>query len=178
MVEIIVSQKPKIALLSWRWPLWLSLTLFFSSLVAFIFLKVYLSQLESDIVSINNRIKIESAKVNANDEKSIINLNDSLLIFSSVITNHSYFSNFFEIIGSLTYARVTFTTIDANKEEGIVQLNGDAQNYTALAKQIVALRDSKHIKNLEVKGINFGDKGLEFELLLGVDPKMFLKQPL
>lgn len=177
MVEI-VSQKPKIVLPSWRWPLWLSLAFFFSSVAAFIFLKVYLSQLESDVININNSIKIELAKVNIGDEKSIINLNDSLLTFSRIITNHSYFSNFFEIIGSLTYSRVTFTKIDADREKGIIQLKGETQSYTFLAKQIVALRDSKYVKNLEVKGINFSDRGLEFELLLGVDSKIFLKQPL
>lgn len=171
-----MSQKSKIILPNWRWPLWLSLSVFFLSIGAFIFLKVYLSQLESDIVNINNRIKVESAKVNANDEKSVINLNDSLLTFSRVITNHSYFSNFLELIGSLTYARVIFTKVDADREKGIVQLRGETQNYTALAKQVVALRNSEHIKSLEVKGINFSDRGLEFELLLGVDPKIFLKQ--
>jgi len=175
MVEI-VSQKSKIILPNWRWPLWLSLSLFFLIVGGFIFLKVYLSQLESEIININNRIKIESAKVNADDEKSIIYLNESLLTFSRIIDNHSYFSNFLELIGSLTYARTTFTKIDADREKGIVQLKGETQNYTALAKQIVALRESEHVKNLEVKGINFSDKGIEFELLLGVDPKIFLKQ--
>lgn len=175
MVEI-VSQKSKIVLPNWRWPLWFSLSIFFLSIGAFIFLKAYLSQLESDIININNRIQTESAKVNANDEKSVINLNDSLLTFSRIITNHSYFSNFLELIGSLTYARVTFTKIDADREKGTVQLRGETQNYTALAKQIVALRDSEQVKSLEVKGISFSDKGLEFELSLGVDPKIFLKQ--
>lgn len=175
MVEI-APQKSKIILPNWRWPLWLSLALFFLSAGGFVFLKVYLSQLESEIVSINSQIKAESAKVNANDEKSVVHLNDSLSAFSIIIANHSYFSNFLELVGSLTYSRVTFTKINADKDKGIIQLKGETQNYTALAKQIVALRNNDFIKSLEVKGINFGDKGLEFELLLGVDPKIFLKQ--
>lgn len=177
MVEI-MPQKSKIILPNWRWPLWLSLTLFFSIVATFIFSRIYISQLKSDVININNRIKIESAKINAEDEKSVINLNDSLLAFSRIITNHSYFSNFLELISSLTYAQVTFTKIDANREKGIVQLRGETQNYTALAKQIVALRDSEHIKSLEVKGINFSDRGLEFEILLGVDQKIFFKKEL
>lgn len=175
MVEI-APQKSKVVLPEWRWPLRLSLLLIFLCAGAFIVLKFYLSQLESDVAGINGKIKIEQTKINAGDEKSIVNLNDSLLTFSRIVTNHSYFSNFLEIISSLTYSRATFTKIDADREKGIVQLKGETQNYTALAKQIVALRSYEHIKSLEVKGINFTDKGLEFELLLGVDPKIFLKQ--
>jgi len=175
MVEI-VSQKPKIVLPNWHWPLWLSLLFFFSSIGGFLFLKFYLSQLEFDILDINNQIKIESAKVNISDEKSVINLSDSLIAFSRIVSNHSYFSNFLELIGSLTYAQVTFTKIDADKEKGTVQLKGETQNYTALAKQMVAMRDNEYIKSLDVKSINFSDKGLEFELSLSVYPKMFLKQ--
>ena len=70
---------------------------------------------------------------------------------------------------------MVFTKIDADKEKGFIQLKGTAQNYTALAKQIVALRSNKNIKSLEIKGINFSTNGLEFEITAGADPKIFVK---
>ena len=175
MVEII-SQKPKISLPTWRWPLWLSVALFFLSIAAFISLKVYLSQIQVEIVSINNQIKTETAKINADDENTVLHLNDSLGAFSALVKNHSYFSSVFDVIGSLTYQKVVFTKFDANREAGIIQLKGTAQNYTALAKQMVAWREHANVKNLEVKGINFGANGLEFELLSGVDSQFFVKK--
>ncbi len=175
MVEII-PQKPKISLPTWHWPLWLSLALFFLSIAAFISLKVYLAQIQAEIVNINNQIKIETAKVNADDENTVVHLNDSLGVFSALVSNHSYFSNVFDIIGSLTYQKVVFTKFDADRETGIIQLKGTAQNYTALAKQMVALRGNVNVNNLEVKGINFSANGLEFELLAGVDSQFFIKK--
>ncbi len=175
MVEII-SQKPKISLPTWRWPLWISITLFFLSIATFIFLKVYLSQIQTEIVNINNQIKTEAAKVNADDENTVVHLNDSLGAFSDLVSNHSYFSNVFDVIGSLTYQKVVFTKFDADRKTGLIQLKGTAQNYTALAKQMVALRENANVKNLEVKGINFGTNGLEFELLAGVEPQLFVKK--
>jgi len=175
MVEII-PQKPKISLPTWRWPLWLSIALFFSSIAAFIFLKVYLAQIQAEIININNQIKTEAAKVNIDDENTVAHLSDSLNVFSNLVSNHSYFSNVFDVISSLTYQKVVFTKFDADRETGIIQLKGTAQNYTALAKQMVALRENAYVKNLEVKGINFGTNGLEFELLAGVDSQLFVKK--
>ncbi len=175
MVEII-PQKPKISLPTWRWPLWFSITLFFLSVAAFIFLKVYFSQIQAEIININNQIKTEAAKVNADDENTIVHLNDSFNAFSDLVSNHSYFSNVFDVISSLTYQKVVFTKFAADREGGLIQLKGTAQNYTALAKQMVALRENANVKNLEVKGINFGTNGLEFELLAGVDSQLFVKK--
>jgi len=177
MVEII-PQKPKISLPTWRWPLWLSIALFFLSIAAFMFLKVYLAQIQAEIVNINNQIKTEAAKVNADDENTVAHLNDSLNVFGSLVSNHSYFSNVFDIIGSLTYQKVVFTKFDADRETELIQLKGTAQNYTALAKQMVALRENANVKNLEVKGISFSASGLEFELLASVEPRLFVKEQL
>ena len=175
MVEII-PQKPKISLPTWRWPLWLSVALFFLSIAAFISLKVYLSQIQAEIVNINNQIKTEAAKVNVDDENAVVHLSDAFNIFSDLVSNHSYFSNVFDVIGSLTYQKLVFTIFSADRETGIIQLKGAAQNYTALAKQMVALRESPRVKNLEVRGINFGVNGLGFELLVGVDSQFFIKK--
>ena len=175
MVEII-PQKPKISLSTWRWPLWLSVALFFLSIAAFISLKVYLAWIQTEIVNINNQIKTEAAKVNTDDENTVAHLSDSFNAFSGLVANHSYFSNVFDVISSLTYQKVVFTKFDADRETGIIQLKGTAQNYTALAKQMVALRENPDVKNLEVKGINFSANGLEFEFLAGVDSQLFVKK--
>lgn len=175
MVEII-PQKPRISLPVWRWPLWLSIALFFLSIAAFIFLKVYLSQIQAEIIDINNQIKTEASKVNADDENTVVHLSDSSGAFESLVSNHSYFSNVFNVIGSLTYQRLVFTKFDADRQTGIIELKGLAQNYTALAKQIVALRGQADVKNLKIQGINFGNTGLEFEISAGVDPQFFIKK--
>lgn len=175
MVEL-VSQKPRISLPAWRWPLWVSIILCFLSVAAYLFLKVYLVQIQTEILGINNQIKAESAKVNVDDEDAMLRLNDSLSAFSGLVANHSYFSGALETIGMLTYKKVAFSKLDIDREKGIVQLKGTAQNYTALAKQIVALRENENFKSMEIKGIVFGVNGLEFELTAGVIPELFVKK--
>jgi|GEM_PF-3157826 len=175
MVEI-TPQKPKIYFVAWRWPLWISLGLFLLSAAVFVGFKIYLAQLETEILNINNQIKAEAAKVNAKDENTVSGLNDSLSAFNGLVSNHSYFSELLRLTSSLTHTRVTFTKFDADKDKNFLQLKGVAQNYTILAKQMVALRENENIKSLEVKGINFGTSGLDFELTIGIDPKVFIKQ--
>ena len=175
MVEI-TPQKSKLVLPNWRWPLWTSLTLFFLSIGVYMGLKVYLAKVQSDIISTNNQIKLESGKVSIDDENAVIRLGDSLAVLSGIIANHSYFSGMFDLIGSLTHSRAVFTKFDADRDKSIITLKGLSQNYTVLAKQIVALRENNYVKSLEIKEINFGNAGLEFELTLGVDPKIFIKQ--
>ncbi len=174
MVEI-VSQKPRIAIAAWRWPLWVALILFFLTTGTFIALRVYLAQIQANILSINNQIKAEVAKVNVEDENTMVNLSSSLLAFRSLAANHSYFSEFFSAINSLTHTKVAFGRIGVDKEKGQLQLRGTAQNYTALAKQIVALRENKNFNGLEVRGLSFTTSGLEFELITTIDPNIFTK---
>ena len=175
MVELI-SQKPKISLPAWRWPLWTSLILVFLSAVVFLILKFYLAQIQTEIADINSQIKVEAAKVNTNDEAAMLTLNDSLRAFSGLVANHSYFSDTLETIGALTHEKVVFTKIDIDSKKGTVQLRGTTQSYTVLAKQIVALRENENFKSMEIKGINFGANGLEFELLAEVNFGLFIKK--
>lgn len=175
MVEI-TPQKPKLVLPTWSWPLWLSSALFFLAVAAFIALKVYLAQIQTEIISVNGQIKTEASKVSADDENTVVRLSNSLAAFGGIVSNHSYFSGVFSLIGSLTHSKAVFTKFDADRDKGIINIKGATQNYTTLAKQMVALRENEYVKALEVKGINFGNNGLEFELTLGVDPQLFVKR--
>jgi len=175
MVEII-PQKSNISLPAWRWPLWIAIALFFISVAAFISLKVYLAQIQAEILAINNQIKTEATKTNTGDENTVSRLNDSLKAFGSLISNHTYFSGVLDTVDAVTYPKVAFSKFDADRNTGIVQLKGTAQNYAALAKQMVALRENKNVKSLDVKGINFGANGLEFEILANVDSQLFYKK--
>src|SRR3989344_7851459 len=118
MVEI-TPQKPKLVLPNWRWPLWLSLALFFLSILVYMGLKVYLAQIQAEIISINNQIKTEAGKVSADDENTVIRLSDSLAALDGIVSNHSYFSNVFSLIGSLTYSKAVFTKFDADSDAGV-----------------------------------------------------------
>lgn len=175
MVEI-TPQKPKLVLPNWQWPLRLSITVFFLSIAVFVAFKVYLTQIQTEIISINNQIKTEAGKVGVDDENTIVRLSESLAALDGIISNHSYFSNVFSLLSSLTYSKAVFINFNADREKSIINLRGSTQSYTTLAKQIVALRENEHVKSLEISGINFGNSGLDFGLTLGIDPAVFIKE--
>lgn len=174
MVEI-TPQKPILPTVAWRWPFWSSLALFFLVIGVFVGLKVYLSQVQKDLDGINEQIKAETAKASVKDETAILRLSDTLRSFNELVTRHTYFSQLLDFVDSHTHSKVIFTKFNANRESSALQLRGLTQNYTTLAKQIVALREDENIKSLEVKGINFTSKGLDFELLMTIDQKIFTK---
>lgn len=175
MVEI-MPQKSKLPVVTWRWPLWISLILFFLAVIAFIGLKSYLSQIQADLGSIDDQIKAEIAQVSVEDENTILRLSDTLRAFSGLMIYHPYFSQLLDLVNSRTHPKVVFTKFDADRGNSTLQLKGITQNYTVLAKQIVALREDENIKSLDVKGINFISSGLNFELLMTIDQKIFTKK--
>lgn len=174
MVEII-SPKPKISIITWQKPLWISLLFFILVVAVFIFFRIYLFKIQTDIVGINDQIKAEMAKINTKEEEKISRLNDSLVAFSDIVESHSHFSQLLDLIGSLTYSKVVFTRINANKDTLTINLRGLTQNYTALAKQITAFRENENIKGVDVENMTFGTNGLSFELSIILYPKIFIK---
>lgn len=181
MVEI--TQGKSKVVITWRWPLWVSFLLFLLTIIVFIFLKVYLNQIQSEIININEQIKTEAGKVNADDQNAVVYLDNSLDAFSGIVLNHTYFSSTMDLISSLTHSKVVLTKFYADngkstavQKDSTIQVEGLAQNYTTLAKQMVALRENDNVKSLDVEGINFGTTGVSFKLTLGVDPKIFSKK--
>mgnify|MGYP001591355458 FL=1 len=172
MVEI-TPTKPKLVTVTWRWPLWVAVALFLAAAAAFIGFRVYLNIIQTEVLSVNNQIKTEAAKVSVEDENTIAGLSDTLRSFTGMVNSHAYFSEFFSRLEALTNKRVAFTRFDANTERNFIQLGGVAQNYTTLARQMVAFRESEYVKGVEVRRISFNPTGLEFELSVTVDPKIF-----
>lgn len=177
MVEIapkhlIISQ----ALPSWRWLLWVSIALLMLTISAYFGLRFYLARLQAEVISLNGKIKEAAAAVNAQDEETVIKFNDSLNVIQGLFANHSYFSNFFNALNSATYPKIFYYSAQADANKNIIQLQGKTQSYTALAKQIVALRANPMVQGVEVASITFTTEGLQFSLKVDVKSDIFHQQ--
>lgn len=161
------------ALPTWRWLLWASIALFIIVILGYIGLRFYLAQLQNEAVGLNNQIEEAAAAVNIQDEQTVLRFNDSLNAIRNLFANHTYFSSFFNLINSSTYPKVIYRSLRADAIKNEIQLQGTAQSYTALAKQIVALRDLSFIKGVAVSGIKFLTEGLQFSLDIEVKPEIF-----
>lgn len=174
MIEI-TSKNPAFEqnLPSWRWLLWVSIAVLVIVVLAYFGLRFYLIQLHNQAADLNNRIKTAAALVNPQDEETIIRFNNSLDSLSSLFKNHTYFSNFFNLIGSLTYPKISYRSFQADAVKNNFQVQGAAQSYSALAKQIVAFRNNPFVKGVDISGIVFGPTGLQFNLKIDVQPEIF-----
>ena len=158
---------------SWRWLLWVSIIILVLVIMSYIGLRFYLMRLQNEIVGLNNTIKQIALTVNPEDEQAIVKLNDSLNAIRSVFINDTYFFSFFDLLSRLTYPKISYRSVQADTVKNIVQLQGKAQSYTALAKQIIALRSSPLVKGIEVSGIAFSADGLQFGLKIEVKSDIF-----
>ena len=174
MVEF-VSKRPSLtqALPTWRWLLWASIALFILVVLGYFGLRFYLAQLYNEAIGLNNQIEEAAAAVNIQDEQTVLRFNDSLNAVRSLFANHTYFSSFFNLVSSSTYPKIIYRSLRADAAKNSVQFQGTAQSYTALAKQIVALRALSFIKGVEVSGIAFSTEGLQFSLNIEVKPDIF-----
>ena len=139
-------------------------------------MRLYLARLQDEVLGLNNQIKEAAAAVNAEDEQTVVRFNESLNTLRSLFANHTYFSSFLSLINSSTYPKVSYNSVQAEAVKNSIQLKGSAQSYTALAKQIVALRENPMILGVAVSGITFGVKNLQFDLKVDVKPDIFRQQ--
>lgn len=177
MVELNApKQKLNVNTENLRWPLGVSVALFFTVIAVFIGFKIYLNRIQADIVAIDQQVQEEIKKVSVQDENLVIRMNESIGAFKNILENHSYFSNVLDFISSLTYAKTYYERFDADLEKNAIQIKGTTQNYSTLAKQIVAIRDNKSVQSLEVSSLSFSSGGVNFGFLLTVDSSVFTKK--
>lgn len=79
--------------------------------------------------------------------------------FKELLANRVYASKLFSMLEELTLPSLSFTGFQADLIEGSLSLDAQAENYTALAKQILVFEKDDRINKVEVSSANIGQSG-------------------
>lgn len=174
MVEIIKPKNTLLENLSKRPAiLWGSLIFLGAVVLIYAGLYFYSLSIQNEITSLNGRIAQAQSKIKSQDSVNVINfINQSDLIKQALIA-HNYFSSFFGILESLVNQKVSLAKITIDAQKNFVDIEGLAQNYTYLAKEIVALRSNQKVIGVDVSQISLTPRGLNFRLLANVNNEIF-----
>ncbi|MDD2753107.1 MAG: hypothetical protein PHT44_00615 [Candidatus Portnoybacteria bacterium] len=124
-------------------------------------------------------LKDKQSKVFSDKDKEtalkIINLEKSSESAKELLISHNFVSEFFNKLAAATLPQVQWRSLNLLAAERSLKLGGAASNYSVLAKQILALRESGFL-NVSVSKIKL-DKlgGVAFEAGLNFDPKFLRK---
>lgn len=106
---------------------------------------------------------------------AIFALQKRLKSIGLVISSHSFSANTFSLIENNAHPRVAFTTYLFDGEVNKVVLQGEAENYQTLAKQISLLESDVNINKLEFGGLSVRDNGrVVFNLTLYLLPSALI----
>lgn len=175
MVEIITKPKntfienfPKKPIILWS-------TLIFLGAVLAVYggLYFYSSSLKKDINNLKERIAQAQIKAQSQESLEVVNFINKSELVKQVLASHVYFSGFFGILESLINQKVALSKINVSAEKKFFDIEGLAQSYTHLAKEIVALRTNKNIEGVEVSQISLNPRGLSFRISAMVNSDIF-----
>ncbi len=127
---------------------------------------------------------IEQIKQKAEDLRpkvldEIFALQKKLQTASRVINSHQFASKTFTLLERITHPRVRFLTYAFSPQEHTVSLTGEADDYSALGRQIAFLEGDAQINKVEFGGISLDEtsKRVKFTLAIYLMPTVTVASP-
>ncbi len=110
-------------------------------------------------------------------EKEIFDYQKKIKDMGILLDHHKFASNLFDFLEKVTHPKVWFSSFSLNLESAVVNLSGQSDNFEILGQQILILKKQEIIKNIDVSKISIArEKGVEFQLQLIFDPKIFVPE--
>lgn len=107
-------------------------------------------------------------------EEEILDYQEKIEDFSSLLLNHKKSSNFFDFLEEIIHPKVFFSEASLNIMGNQVELTGQAESFRVLGEQLLIFRNAKFIKNLSLPEVRIGKEGkIEFNFNISLNPNLF-----
>jgi hypothetical protein len=141
---------------------------------------IYGYQLYLQKVSVSKAQDLQKAQaaIDQSTVEGFVRLSSRLANAKTILDQHIFPSQFFDLLENLTLQSVHFNTLTftLNKDKSAsIDMNGVAKNFNALAAQSAAFANEKRIKHAIFSGFSVNkDNSVSFELSAELDPKLVL----
>lgn len=125
------------------------------------------------------KLEISEKTISAASVEDFIRLRNRIRAGQTVLDNHVYASQFFDVLEGITLQNVRFQSLIfgiADDRTAKIEMHGIARSFNALAAESAAFASEKRIKRAIFSDIT-ADKGgvVSFSLKAEVDPKLLLR---
>jgi len=176
VIQIIPKQPQKKSLSLANILLYLSLVLLLIVSASYFILNNFQQKTEKDIQLLDENLAAADASPEAALAKEVLNYQQKINDFSSLLASHKYNSQVFPLIESLTHPKVAFSSFSLDTEKQTIALSGVTDSFQTLDQQLTIFKNEKLIKKVELSNISFGEGGkVSFDFKLILDPQVFIK---
>ncbi len=156
--------------------LYFSLVLVLVILAGYFILNNFQQRAEKDIQLLDKNLAAASASPEAALEKEILNYQKKINDFSSLLASHTYSSQIFPLIESITHPKVAFSNFSLEASKASVTLSGITDSFQTLDQQLAIFKKEKLVKEVKISDIAFEKDGkISFSFGLVMDPQIFTK---
>lgn len=128
---------------------------------------IYNKKLNNNLESINQEIFILASKRMPDQEEAIIDLDARISLLKEVFQMHTYWSEVFKKIETLTMPDVYFPDAKLTLEPDKIslQFSASTNTYTSLAKQMLSFQEEPIVQKVEISNIALSEEGgIKFSL--------------
>jgi Tfp pilus assembly protein PilN len=122
---------------------------------------IYKNKLKISLEGIKQEISLLANKRMPDQEEAIIDLDTKISLLKEVFQNHTYWSEIFERIESLTMSDVYFQDAKLTMELDKIslQFSASTDTYKSLAKQMLVFQEEPIIQRVEISNITLSEEG-------------------
>jgi hypothetical protein len=107
-------------------------------------------------------------------EKSVITYQKKINDFTNLLKIHKFASNVFAFMQEQTMPNVWFKQFSLDEKNNGVQLSGEADDMSALSRQVSTLEKNKYVKNIGTLSSTLGESArIEFSVDITLDQNIF-----
>lgn len=144
--------------------------------VAFAFGR-YQSSLEKQLGQINDQLIESERNRDKKGEQNIKILKERMTLVSGLLEEHIYWTKAFSLIESLLQGQVRFKSFSGVMVGSKIRIQGQAMNYTVLAKQLAALFTDRSIVDISLGKVSVSPDGtIEFGLEITFDKSRLVQK--
>jgi hypothetical protein len=138
----------------------LAITIIFSS---------YIQNLSERIAVQDGMLRTQEGSRDKDAERELKAVQKQSKLMAQLLGNHVYWSQAFDLIGSLMQSGVSFTSIAAEAEKGTIEFAATAPNYTSVARQIASFNAGDGVLDIVVNSVQLKEGVAEFNGTITID---------
>ena len=130
----------------------------------------YQSSLEKQLEQLNNQLAESERNRDKKGEQNIKILKERMMLVSNILEEHIYWTKAFSLIESLLQGQLRLKSFSGLMVGSKIRIQGQAANYTVLAKQLAAFFTDRSIVDIALGKVSVSPDGtIEFGLEITFD---------
>lgn len=125
----------------------------------------YQSSLEKQLGQLNNQLDESERTRDKKGEQNLKILKERMILVSNILEEHIYWTKAFSLLESLLQEQVRFKSFSGLTDDSKIRIQGQAANYTVLAKQLASFFTDRSIVDISLGKVSVSPDGMvEFSL--------------